>query len=183
MRTTTGLESAVHDDPDTEPVGHVLMLDYDSTDKRTVYDDIQAVPGPVVIHRTQPDSWHLYGLQIRPLSDQLDLAVDTEADAAFVQEMDRRGMMTLRIGAKPDRARPFPVVADLPDPEDGSVPVSRPHIDQLRQFADDRGNPTVWAKLGRLQAGLSDYEPTGEYCGRTEYRVGPAFDYGGGRSW
>lgn len=132
---TLGVASPVFDEDRVE-VGHVVMAEYDETARAHVEQDARRLDGAVVVCRSSPRSWHLWGLRPRSWGEAIGRTDDLDATQHYVEEMDRRGRATLRTHPKvdPDGATvataPVPVVV-----EDGEGPVSRPHVERLRQMA------------------------------------------------
>ena len=162
---TSGIESGVYADDDL--VGHVLLLDYDETSRDRVLSDAEEIDGPSVVLSSSPGSWHVYGLAVRSWESTLRAARSSSASEAYIEEMDRRGESTLRIGAKGDE--PAPSVEAVDVPSEGSGTVSRPHCSILRELCDV---DELELLLRALEAGIvDDIEPVGEQAVRSRYET------------
>ena len=172
---TTGIESEVVDG-DLEPLGHVLMLDYDDADLETIRRDLERIDGPTVLVASSPGSWHVYALALRSWDDVVLELEESNASREYVREMTRRGVATLRIG--PKRAADGEIEAGAPVPlavaggPRGPTPVSRPHTAQLRQLAEKRSTDGVVEDLEAIETGaIDDVVPVGEQLARSRYET------------
>lgn len=173
---TTGIESEAVD-AGLEPAGHVLMLDYDDEPLEAVQSDLETIPGPSVLVHSSPGSWHVYGLALRPFEDAIEEARSTNASSEYVDEMDRRGVFTLRTGAKVDdrgeieKPVPVPIAVTLTPTED-PIDVSRPHTVRLRQLAEEADVEPATRALRAIETGAVDgLEPVGEKLARSRYET------------
>lgn len=171
---TTGIESEAVDE-DLEPVGHVLMLDYDEEPLETVVSDLEHIDGPAVVAASSPDSWHVYGLALRSWDDVVVELEQSRASREYVREMTRRGVATLRTGPKetPDgeivTPAPIPIAVTS---SDGPIAVSRPHAAQLRRLAEQRATDAVVRQLATIETGAAaGIEPVGEQLARSRYET------------
>lgn len=173
---TTGIESAAVDEA-LEPVGHVLMLDYDDAHTSTVREDLETLRGPAVVVQSSPRSYHIYGLEIRPWDHVVVDLEQSRASREFVREMTRRGTATLRTGPKRrtdgeiEARAPVPIGVTLTRPG-YPIEVSRPHTARLRELADDAGLEPVARQLEAIETGAVDgLEPVGELLAETTYET------------
>ena len=173
---TTGIESETVDD-DLEPVGHVLMLDYDDVPLETAQADLETIRGPSVLVQSSPGSWHVYGLALRPFDDVVEQARETNASREYISEMDRRGAFTLRVSSKTTPAGEIETPAPVPlavtlTPTDEPIDVSRPHTVRLRQLADEADVEPATRALRAIETGAVDgLEPVGERLPRSRYET------------
>lgn len=164
---TAGIESAVCDD-EHEPIGHVVMLDYDSVSRQAMLSDVRAIDGPTVVLQSSAGCWHAYGLCVVSWQEATETARQSRASTEYVTEMERRGMSTLRIGAKGDKPAPTVRFVHAPDRDD-AVAVSRPHLGVLKGLATGE----LKLCLEAIQAGLHPaYDPVGETVGQSVYETG-----------
>ncbi len=173
---TTGIESETVDAHQTT-LGHVVMLDYDDAPLSVALEDAEALRGPTVVVSSSTDSWHVYGLEIRSWDDVVVALEDSRASREYVREMTRRGTATLRITEKVDphgetiTGKPVPVAVGVTRPAD-PIPVSRPHVSQLRSMAEAAGIEKARRRLELIEAGAIDgLEPVGEMLARSRYET------------
>lgn len=171
---TTGVESEAVDEA-LEPIGHVLMLDYDDALPETVLEDARAIDGPAVVVASSVGSYHVYGLALRSLEEAIEEAQSTEASSEYLEEMDRRGMFTLRTGPKEadgEIETPAPVPIRVTMTLEHPTDVSRPHTAQLRSMAERAGIDDVARRLAAIETGaVPGLEPVGEQLPRTRYET------------
>lgn len=168
---TEGIESTVLNDAQEE-IGHVVLLDLDEQPRAVAESIAERIDGPAVLVRSDPgsvgsSSYHVYGLELRPWDRAIDIAREIDAvSAEYVEEMDRRGVSTLRIGSKGDAPAPEVVAVDIPDDPDAAE-ISAPHCSILEELTDGE----LSLLLRSLQAGITDYKPAGSLVARTRYET------------
>lgn len=171
-----GVESEVVRE-DLEPVGHVVMLEYDDVPAHVVREDLERLLEPTVLVRSSTRSWHVYGLQVRSWPRVVRTLRQSNASSEYVDEMVRRGTATLRTSPKIDgqgelrKPRPVPVGVTLTRPE-STIEVSKPHCARLRQLAEESGLEAVADQLRGIEyGGIRGIRPVGRKLPQTRYET------------
>lgn len=159
---TSGLLSHVREEGET--IGHILMIEWDDVDDiMRVIRTASALPGISVLHRSSPGSYHLYGLSVRPVEDQLLDAMRKNGDVYQARWGARRGYFALRILPK-IRSESREIYKTAPQPvrvfnSESDYPQSRPHLDMLIQIAEEHGTELVEEDL---RAAREEHELVGD---------------------
>jgi len=166
---SAGLSSGVVD-ADEDHVGHVLMADYDGdTDPLTMRDETD-LPGLNVLLESSPGSYHYYNLSVRPLEEQLVKALRLHGDAEHVRQSARRSYFVLRWTGKVHedgtRYKEPPTLYDVWTVDGADVPQSLPHLQAVRQRAEEDGATDA---VGTLERAAQEYETVGERCILSKY--------------
>lgn len=164
----SGVTSHVYG-PDRQTLGHVTMTEYDETDPRSALAAADASPSTAVAVRSSPSNYHVVDLGVRPWSDALDLADRLGGSDSYRSEMSDQGRFVLRDTPKyrktGDRYKPAPEPVYVA-PGDGERALSRPHLDVIRDLAQDAGRERF---TGRLAGAVSRLDVTGETTTRSTY--------------
>lgn len=165
-----GVESEVAD-ADERTVGHVAMLDVDADERPP------ALSSGVSVTLSTANGFHVLDLTPRPWDETVELldelAADLDADAEYVDEMERRGRATLRTSAElasdGSERSPAPEVVDVrvaPSAER----VSGPHARIYARLAED-GSASERV-LSDLASGLfAGVETVGDLVVESKYRT------------
>lgn len=99
------LESTDHNTADVEegrvdPMGHVMLIDYDVVERETLNDDLAGIEGITVVAESSENSYHAWNLTVRSKDDTALRLLETETDVSHVGPGYRRGYWRLRIGPK-----------------------------------------------------------------------------------
>lgn len=162
---TSGLLSHVRADDET--IGHVLMIEYDDLDDVDgVMRPIRAaerMPGISVLLRSSQGSYHVYGLSVRPVEEQLLDAMRKDGDVWAARWAARRGYFVLRVLPK-TRSESGEIYKEAPEPirvfnSESDYPQSKPHADMLLDLARSHGADDV---EGDLLEALDEHELAGD---------------------
>jgi len=145
---TSGLLSTVLDRESEEPLGHILMLDYDDcSDVTGRISMLDSEPGVSVLLESSSGSYHGYNLSVRSIEEQIYRAAQTESEPGHVRSSARRDHFVLRWIDKfrecdGETYKPAPSViwCSITESEE---PQSAPHLRALAQRAEEDGEEEI----------------------------------------
>lgn len=83
-----------------DPIGHVMLVDYDVMQVEQLNSDLAELEGVTIVAESSEDSYHAWNLTVRSKEDTALRLLETRTDMGHVGPGYRRGYWRLRIGPK-----------------------------------------------------------------------------------
>jgi hypothetical protein len=146
---------------DTEPHGHIMLLDWDDLGERNAVSRASDLPGMTLVFESSPGSHHAWNLTVGDLKTTACRMLLQYDDSAHVRTGLKRGYWRLRYTAKEWKARegqykdaPELITVTLNETEREQ---SRPHF-KLAQSQWNIPEPPEWFDMVGRSLSTSEYE-------------------------